>query len=300
MRKHCVMLWVAGFLIATLVQAQDFQTCIYFENDSLSLDLDILLPDTIGGNTPLVIYVHGGGFSQGDKGGGYELAKYLSGQGIACASITYTLYMEGRSFGCDGILSEKIRAIQIAASQLWHATSFLIGQSDRFHLDTTRIFIAGSSAGAETVLHAAYWDRDQMQLFGRALSPGFRYTGVISGAGAIMDLNLIKPGNMIPTMLFHGDADPLVPYDVASHHFCPPNSPGWLMLFGSHSIAEHMKQLGGSCQLITFPGGNHSYAGAYFYQDQQAVGDFIKRVLSGEKFNFYQSIETVDGDPASK
>ncbi|MFH0758650.1 MAG: alpha/beta hydrolase [Bacteroidota bacterium] len=289
MTKKCMLLFVVGTLIATLVQGQDFQTCTYFENDTISLDLDLFLPD-LGPvqNTPLVIYVHGGGFSQGDKGGGHELAKYLAGQGIACASITYTLYMKGKSFGCDGILSEKIRAIQIAASQLWHATSFLTGQSDRLHIDTTRIFIAGSSAGAETVLHAAYWDRDRMQLFGRALSPGFRYAGVISGAGAIMDLNLINPGNMVPTMLFHGDADPLVPYDVASHHYCPPDAPGWLMLFGSHAIARHLQDLGGSCQLITFPGGNHSYAGAFFYQDQQPVGDFIKRVLSGEKFNFYQ------------
>jgi acetyl esterase/lipase len=270
-----------------------YQTCTYFENDSISLDLDIFLPDQGGEkDIPLVIFVHGGGFSNGDRGGGHKLAQYLTGRGIACASITYTLYMEGKDFGCDGILSEKIRAIQIAASQLWHATAFLTGLSEQFNIDTTRIFIAGSSAGAETVLHAAHWDRQRMQLFDPALSPEFRYAGIISGAGAIMDLNLITRENMIPAMVFHGDADPLVPYGVAAHHFCPPNSPGWLMLFGSHAIAEHLQKLGGSCQLITFRGGDHSFAGAYFYQNQQPVADFVDRVLSGESFNFYQSIES--------
>lgn len=282
---------LAGICVNLIICAQDFRTYTYFSNDSISLELDVFIPDhldTTLGNTPLVIYVHGGGFSNGNRDGGHKLARLLAEQDMACACITYTLYMKDKSFGCDGILSEKIKAIQIAASQLWHATSFLIEKSDQFQIDTTQIFIAGSSAGAETVLHAAHWDRNQMQAFDRALSSSFRYAGIISGAGAIMDLNLITAENMLPTMLFHGDADPLVPYDVASHHFCPPDSPGWLMLFGSHAIAEHLQELGGSCQLTTYRGGNHSFAGAYFYQDQQPVADFIDRVLSGEGFNLYE------------
>ncbi len=216
------------------VLEEDFQSFTYYSNDSLSLDLDIFMPlQMIEGGNPLVIYVHGGGFSNGTRDAGHKLARHLAEQGIACASISYTLYMEGKSFGCDGILSEKVRAIQIAASQLWLATAYLNKYSGQFNIDTTRIFIAGSSAGAETVLHAAHWDREQMQCFEQALSPGFKYAGIISGAGAIMDLNLITPENKIPTMLFHGDADKLVPYGTAAHHYCPPNSSGWLMLFGS-------------------------------------------------------------------
>jgi acetyl esterase/lipase len=198
--------------------------------------------------------------------------------------------MEDKSFGCNGILSEKVKAIQIAASQLWLATAFLGEYHDQLSIDTNQIFIAGSSAGAETVLHAAHWDRGQMQLFEQALAPDFQYAGIIAGAGAIMDLNLIKSGNMIPTMLFHGNADDLVPYGIAAHHYCPPDSPGWLMLFGSMAIAEHLQELGESCQLTSFLGGGHSFAGAYFYQDQEPVADFIDQVLAGESFNIYENI----------
>ena len=140
------------------------------------------------------------------------------------------------------------------------------------------------------MLHAAHWDRAQMQLFEQALSPEFKYAGIIAGSGAIMDLNLITSGNMIPTMLFHGDADYVVPYRIAAHHYCPPDSPGWLMLFGSMAIAQHLQELGESCQLTSFIGGDHSYAGAYFYQDQEPVAGFIDRVLAGENFNIYESI----------
>ncbi len=64
------------------------------------------------------------------------------------------------------------------------------------------------------------------------------------------------------------------------------------MLFGSHAIAEHLDDLGGTYQLITFPGGDHSYAGAYFYQDQEPVADFIDHVLSGESFTLRHAVGT--------
>ncbi len=277
----------------TLVNARDYETYTYFQNDSLSLDLDLFLPDNPSqGDVPLVIYVHGGGFSTGERSSDHNLAKHLVKNNIACASITYTLYMKDKSFGCDGILSEKIKAIRIAASQLWHATDYLIQKSEQHHLDTSRIFIAGSSAGAETVLHAACWNRSSMQLYGQALPGEFEYAGVIAGAGAIMDLNLITAENKLPMMFFHGDEDPLVPYATASHHYCPAHSSGWLMLFGSYSIAEHLRKLNGTYSLTTFRGGDHSYAGAFIHQNQQPVVEFINRVLSGEQFREHHLIET--------
>ena len=131
-----------------------------------------------------------------------------------------------------------------------------------------------------------------MQLFEHKLSKEFKYSGIIAGAGAIMDINLITKENKIPTMLFHGDADPLVPYGTAAHHYCPPNSSGWLMLFGSHSIAHHLQKLNGTCQLTTFERGKHSYAGAYFYQNQHPVIDFIDNVLTGKKFVSFLNVKT--------
>lgn len=287
------VLILAGLFLTTLISAQDFKTHTYFIQDSLELELDLFVPKNQGpAKTPLVIYVHGGGFSGGDRTAGHQLARYLASQNIACASISYTLYMKNKSFSCDGILTEKIRAIQLAVSQLWLATDYLIDLEDELNIDSNKIFIAGSSAGAETVLHASFWDREQMQLFEQKLYPEFKYAGAISGAGAIMDLNLITDINKIPVMLFHGDNDSLVPYATAAHHFCSPNSSGWLMLFGSYSVAQHLESLDGTSQLITFQGGGHNYAGAYFHQNQQPVVDFINKVLSNEKFIIYQTISS--------
>ena len=154
--------------------------------------------------------------------------------------------------------------------------------------------MGGSSAGAEVVLHAAYWNREEMQLFSHKLVPEFKYAGIISGAGAIMDLNLITQENNIPLMAFHGNADTLVPYGTAAHHFCSPNSSGWLMLFGSHSIAQHLNNIDGTYELITFNGGGHSFSGHYIDQNQQPVVEFINKVLYGENFKLHQTIDIVE------
>lgn len=290
MKKSIALAFTLYCIFNFSTSAQDFQTFTYFQKDTLNLELDLFLPDTIiYEETPMVIYVHGGGFSKGDRGGGHKLALFLKERGIATASITYTLYMKGKSFGCDGLLPEKIKAIQIAANQLWLATGFLIKNKEKFNLDTTRLFIAGSSAGAETVLHAAFWDRKTMDLYGHQLPHSFKYAGVIAGAGAIMDLNLITEENLIPVMMFHGDQDKLVPYGTAAHHYCAPNSPGWLMLFGSYSIYEHISDLGRTVYLISFRGEGHNKAGAHFYQDQQPVYEFLMDI--SEKKHFQKHLE---------
>lgn len=202
--------------------------------------------------------------------------------------------MDGIGFGCDVDLHEKVIAIQIAANQLWKATSVLLENADTYNIDTSKVFAAGYSAGAETILHAAYWDREQMKIFDHHLAPDFKYAGIISGAGAIMDLNLITSENVIPLMAFHGNKDIYVPYATAAHHYCPCNSKGWLMFFGSHSIANHMKELGGTFKLITFDGGGHGEGAGYIFEDQQHVVEFINNILNAGEFNEFVTIRSED------
>lgn len=286
-RSFCIYL-LLFFCISNFIKAQDFQTLTYYSDDSIQLELDFFAPiQRNAEQVPLLIFVHGGGFSAGNRTAGYALSKFLADRGIAAATISYSLFMKGKDFGCEGILSEKVKAIQIAANQLWQATNFFIGNQEKFHIDTTAIFIAGSSAGAETVLHAAFWNRSIMEIYPQKLSSKFRYAGVISGAGAIMDLNLIQPENLIPVMMFHGDADPLVPYNTAAHHYCPPSSSGWLMLFGSKSIYDYIVKLNGTVNLISYLGARHEIAGAHFFQEQQPVFDFMQDVLNGKHIQMH-------------
>jgi hypothetical protein len=286
----------AFFLFITSIscsKSQDYQTIQYFTNDSLNLSLDLFLPKTsVKNKIPLFIYVHGGGFSEGSRTIGHPICSYLSQNGYAAASISYTLYMKGKNFGCNGILSEKIKTIQIAVNQLWQATQFFIKNQDKYHIDPNKIFIGGSSAGGTTVLHAAFWDYSEKNIYKTKLPETFKYAGVISGSGALLDINLIKNEKLVPVMLSHGTCDVLVPYAEGSHHSCPSNSTGWITMFGSYSIYNRIIELNGNASLTTFCGGSHSYHNKLYETDKPRVKDFMDKILGGGNIQEHIKIPT--------
>jgi len=280
-KQPLLLLALITFIVG---HSQEFKTVTYFANDSLKLQMDVFIPKTKSSQKlPLLVHVHGGGFSGGDRKWDHAVVKKASEEGFVAASISYTLYMKDKNFSCGGVLPEKIKAIQIAANQMQQAVIYFLKNQNVYNIDPEKIFISGSSAGAETVLHAAFWKPEMMSMYPDKLPAGFKYAGIISGSGAIMDINLITAKNLVPVMMFHGSCDVTVPYGTAAHHYCDPGTPGWLMLFGSHSIYEHIIKLKGSVKLVTFCGGGHEYSGELFNKDPQQVVNFMKDVLKGEK-----------------
>lgn len=282
------------FFACSFAKGQKMTTITYFQNDTLKLDLDFFEPETTSKTKlPLFLYVHGGGFSGGERESGHSLCKYLANNGFASATITYTLYAKGKNFGCEGALPTKIKSFQFGANDLWLATSYFIKNSKKHNIDADKIFVAGSSAGAETVLHGAFWDFKTMNLYAKNTLPkDFKYAGLVSGAGAIMDLNLITKKNLIPIMFFHGSADVTVPYATAAHHYCKTNASNWLMLFGSNSIYNHALSLDGSASLYTYCGGGHEYSGTLFEKDQFYILNFLNDVLVGKKVQNHTVFKT--------
>lgn len=274
--------------------AIDSTKVVYYQNDSVRLEMDIFSPG-INSNVakkPLFIYVHGGGFSSGNRSDGFAFCKYLAGKGFVAATISYTLYMKDKSFSCDGILSEKIKAIRYGVNDLWLATGYFIDHQKDFGIDTSKIFIGGCSAGAETVLHAAFWDYNHMNWNEDKLPETFKYKGIVSGAGALMDLNLITNKNLTSVMMFHGTCDNLVPFGTAAHHFCNTDASGWLMLFGSHSIYKHIVNMGGNVKLVSYCSGGHEYSNTLFESNFEIVYDFLENVISDQKFQHHSIIPT--------
>ncbi|MFT6867011.1 MAG: putative esterase [Cyclobacteriaceae bacterium] len=247
------------FIIAVLglrAQNGDFERRTMIYEDTLALDL--FLPNIKNTDPrPVLIYVHGGGFAGGtrDYKNHIWFCEYFAKKGWITATISYHLKMKGKSFSCDQNVQNKINTIFAAAQNVNQATAFLLSNKEKYQIDLERIVIAGSSAGAEAVIHSAYWEKTQMDI----LDPTFKYAGVISMAGALLDENWITKESAIPTALFHGTCDNLVPYATASHHYCEVGKPGFMMLFGSESIAMKLESLNKGYYLVSGCGGGHEW-----------------------------------------
>ena len=290
----CVILFSFGELHAQRYQTEitdsvSMNTYTYATKDGEELKLDLYLPALeFEKNKPVFIYVHGGGFSGGDRSNGKTFCTRLAKMGYAAISLGYRLTRKNKEagFGCDCPAIEKRATFQASVDDIQDATSYLIQNRELFGIDPHKIILSGSSAGAEAVLNAAY-----QPPFCYGLDSGpVAYAGVISMAGAIPDLSKVYNESAIPSMFFHGTCDNLVPYASAPHRYCKENEPGYIMLHGGYSISEKLRELGKPYWLITICGGAHEWAGRptndYFDEITRFCYEFV---LQGKK----QQIHTI-------
>jgi predicted esterase len=234
------------------------ETYTYSTKDGENLKLDIYLPQYDSEiERATIIYVHGGGFSSGkrDSEDIKEFCSQLAGYGYLVASISYRLTRKDKpgAFGCDCPADEKLNTFQAAVEDIQDATFFLIENREQFGINPQKIILAGSSAGAEAVLKTAY---QPPYCYGLESGP-VSFAGVISMAGAIADTISIYDESAVPSMLFHGTDDNLVPYATAPHHYCAENKPGFIILHGSFTIAQKLEKLNTPYWLHTTCGGAH-------------------------------------------
>lgn len=238
------------------------ETFTYAFKDGKSLDLDVYFPAFDNQSLrPLIFYVHGGGFSGGKRNepGIQTFCKKLARHGYVVSSITYRLTRQGTAtaFGCNCPAVDKLNTFNEAVEDVQDATFFMIKNRDKMGIDPQKIILSGSSAGAEAVLNTAY---QPPYCYGLDSGP-VSYAGVISMAGAVPDTSRIFKESAIPSLLFHGTCDNLVPYASAPHHYCKKSDPGYLILHGSYTIAEKLKKLGTPYWLYTYCNSAHEIAG---------------------------------------
>jgi acetyl esterase len=106
--------------------------------------LDLFLPDRSTA-TPLAIFIHGGGFSGGDKDklNPSDLRQLLEA-GIAVASLNYRFY---RDAPLPGAFDDCARAVQV-----------LRARAAEWNLLSARVAAFGGSAGAQIAMYLAFHD----------------------------------------------------------------------------------------------------------------------------------------------
>jgi acetyl esterase/lipase len=177
-------------------------------NQALFLDLYQPTGDTRT-SRPALVFVHGGGFSGGDKAAGVapDMATEFTKRGYVTVSINYRLI----SGPCGG--SNLGGACTAAALDAGHdaqaAVRWLRANAARYRIDPTRIGISGESAGGITAALVGMRGDDP----GTSGNPGFssRVSGWVSISGGLPN-GVFASADDAPGLLFHGDADAIVPW----------------------------------------------------------------------------------------
>jgi acetyl esterase/lipase len=98
--------------------------------------------------TPLAIYIHGGGFTGGDKSRYFQsedVVRFLE-SGVSVATINYR-FMNEAPYGILSCMKDAKRCVQ-----------YLRYHAEKYNIDKSRIACTGGSAGAGTALWLAFSD----------------------------------------------------------------------------------------------------------------------------------------------
>jgi acetyl esterase/lipase len=99
--------------------------------------MDIYIPASATGALPVVVYVHGGGWSGGGRGGVEQYAQYLTQRGYVFCSIDYRL---------SGVAKYPAQINDCKC-----AIRFLRANAAQYHIDPKHVGVWGGSAGGHLV-----------------------------------------------------------------------------------------------------------------------------------------------------
>jgi acetyl esterase/lipase len=206
---------------------------------SLALTLDMFQPTNIGvpvpAVTPGIILIHGGSFVDGDKSDLDYLAQIYATHGYTAVSIDYRLIGNNPPLTAGPAnfanFGPATNAVNVAVQDAQTAMGWMRGNAAAYGIDAGRVAIGGFSAGAITALMEAY------------NSPPATYapTAVLDFSGGMYGSESTIHAGAPPAFVFHGTADPTVPYVNATNLVNQLNAVGVYNFFqpwvgGDHEI----------------------------------------------------------------
>src|SRR6476646_3145905 len=128
------------------------------KKQSLLLDLYYPPEATSDKKYPFIIFCHAGSFVGGSRTDVASDCDILRRQGFVCAAIDYRLgyQQDSTRTECNADTTSLMLAIYRAMQDVNASIRFLYARADSFHLDTTNIFVAGTSAGGTLTLYDTY------------------------------------------------------------------------------------------------------------------------------------------------
>ena len=257
---------------------------VYRAGESEKWKLDIARPEAESDSPrPAIVFVHGGGWRSGDKGGGQWRSLPLSyaEKGYVCISVNYRLVGEAAFPACIEDCKNAVRWLRANAKK-FNVDSERIGaygNSAGAHL-VAMLGLAGQDAGLEgdgpyqgfsssvsavvcsaTPTNLANWDGESgfNERTGARLFKEEDSAKAVELAEKFSPITYVKA--TVPFLVVHGTADSTVP------------------IYQGDSFAKALKEAGADVEYIRVDGAGHGVFGSAGEQTGPAMEKFFERTL---------------------
>jgi acetyl esterase/lipase len=262
----------------------------YGKAGDTELKLDLARPQG-NGPFPAIVFIHGGGWSGGNRQMYRGQIQEAAQRGYVAATISYRLMKYGEA------KKETTTADPIFPAQIHDAKAairWVRANAERYHVDPNRIGVTGASAGGHLSLLVGLTDpasglegdsgnpeqSSRVQAVVNVFGPtdmvfcyekssvawifrlflGGTPTEAAERYKAASPLNYVSKDDP-PVLTLHGDQDALVPVEQAKR------------------LDEKMKAVGASHTLMVFEGQGHGFEGEYGKKAADATWEFFDRHL---------------------
>ena len=265
--------------------------------DSLLLDIYYPPEATSKKKYPFVVVCHAGGFTGGTRADVASDCDVLRQKGIACIAIDYRIgYLRDRTrTECNADTASLMMAIYRAMQDLNASLRFLYANADKYYLDTSNIFVAGTSAGGTLTLFDTYINDSiakiyypycydslgSLQTSGNPLPYKYNVKAIAPMWGGMPDLGLITPQSVKPAILFKGGLDKNLP-DGSGHFQECSNYPEYLAGIGVYNATI---AAGASCVYHFNPLGVHAAYDDLFCSEN--IGCFFRGIMANHPYSNY-------------
>lgn len=184
-----------------------------YKPDDKDAKLDVYIPESVrasGKKLPVVIWTHGGAWLSGNK---IDAAGYYK----LLAQAGYTVIAPNYSLAPDSTYPTPIH-------QLNAMYGYVLENADRFHADTSKIFLAGDSAGSQLSAQMAALITNPAYAQEVGIVPALKpeqLKGVVLNCGIYKMEELAHPNPTLPKILGWGDDVTVWAYS-GTHDFSDP------------------------------------------------------------------------------
>ena len=277
---------------ATIIKDVRYGSNKDMNGNTINLALDVYIPNgaTTSQKFPFILFVHGGGFTAGDKSGAATAMQQFASEGYVAASIDYRLdsSVDAATDPCSIDTSITQKAVYMSVQDVRAAMRFMVANASKYNIDTSKIFLDGNSAGAISVLNSYYLTQNdfnkiipgvEAELGGinnadNNLTNTFHIIGMAANSGCLPNPEYITSSNAVPTILFHGGEDSVIPVQQGHAYYCSST----MYVYGSKILYARLLQLGEAAVIHIDPTGGHGPYTQDFLTNNEIC--FFKSVLS--------------------